>query len=217
MRINIKLLLILGIIGSCLWVISDYMIYFLPNGFLKGSLLTDNELLSVVLKDAPLWRFTTSAIVQSLGMVLVMLGYLSISFILHQNKIMSILSLIGGMMSAILGAVYHVIYVVAVWYYIKGGMTLNSYELFQNIFDANNLLMTICGLGFTLLGVVLFIAVVKGKTNLPKWACIFNLMIVYIIFDFFKFPAHISTGCVIMFVALYVFEKNKYIELTNSK
>ncbi len=188
-----------------MWLISDYMIGFLPGGILTGAALADMQILPSVLENAPLWRFTSSAIIQSLGMVLVMFGYFAIYFLLKSNKILSALSLFGGIMGAIMGVVYHTIYVIAVWVYIQSGMSEESFILLTGIFEPNSLLMTICGMGFTLLGIVLFIAVITGKTTLPKWACIFNMMIVYVIINFFEFPGHLSTGCIVMFTALLIF------------
>ena len=94
---------------------------------------------------------------------------------------------------------------------------MSTLALVESIFSENSFLMTICGIGFTLLGVILFVSILKGKTTMPKWTCIFNLMIVYMIFDFFELPAHISTGCIITFIAVYVFEKSKYIEMVHTK
>ncbi len=205
MRQKTTIFLVLGIIGSVMWLISDYMIGFLPSGILTGTALADTQELPHVLENAPLWRFTVSAIVQSLGMVFVMLGYWGIYFLLKNSKMLAALSLLSGIMAAIMGAVYHTIYVTAVWVYIQSGMSEGSFNLLTGIFKANSLLMTICGVGFTLLGLVLFVAVIAGKTILPKWACVFNMMIVYAIISFFEFPGHLSMGCIVMFSALLIF------------
>lgn len=110
-------------------------------------------------------------------------------------------------MGGIFGSVYHTIYVLAVWVYINTGMTTDLFLLLQSIFDSNALLMRLCGIGFTLLGGVLFFAVIKGKTSLPKYACVFNMMIVYMIISIIDFPGHLSTGCIVMFSAILFFEK----------
>lgn len=77
---KINKLLIFGIIGSVLWLFADYMISFLPNGIFRGSHLADEVMLKTMLTDAPVWRFTMSAVIQSFGMVLVTFGYFSIFF-----------------------------------------------------------------------------------------------------------------------------------------
>ena len=49
-------------------------------------------------------------------------------------------------------------------------------QIIVELFRKTSVTMLVCYLGFLLFGASMFFAVVSGRTSLPAWACVFNVL-----------------------------------------
>ena len=62
-------------------------------------------------------------------------------------------------------------------------------DFFQSVFKSDTSATMIgCYLGWAVFGIIMLIAVITGKTDLPRWACIFNIVPLFLV----TFPFHIG-------------------------
>ena len=61
------------------------------------------------------------------------------------------------------------------------------HTMMENFKDTSTT-MIVCYLGWAVFGIALFVSVITGKTDLPAWACVFNILPLYAV----TFPFHIG-------------------------
>ena len=61
-------------------------------------------------------------------------------------------------------------------FYVKLGRTEEARQIIVELFKKTSVTMIVCYLGFLLFGASMFFAVVSGRTPLPPWACVFNVV-----------------------------------------
>ena len=64
--------------------------------------------------------------------------------------------------------------------------------------------MYVCFIGALMFSVTLFISIVLGLTPLPKWACIFNVVIIFILLFPFKIVGSFNLASALTFLGLFI-------------
>ena len=72
--------------------------------------------------------------------------------------------------------------------YVCTGRTEDAFNAVIKLFKDTSATMIACYLGWAVFGIVLFIAVIIGITDIPRWACIFNIVPLFLV----TFPFHIG-------------------------
>jgi hypothetical protein len=90
------------------------------------------------------------------------------------------------------------------WLYIKLGRTDDARKAVLDFFKKTSATMIVCYTGLLIFSVALFIAVFTGTTTLPKWACIFNTLPLFLIISPFKVAGSGNIVNAAMFLALAV-------------
>ena len=72
--------------------------------------------------------------------------------------------------------------------YVCTGRTEDAFNAVIKLFKDTSATMIACYLGWAVFGIVLFIAVIIGITDIPRWACIFNIVLLFLV----TFPFHIG-------------------------
>lgn len=95
---------------------------------------------------------------------------------------------------------------VAMWFYIRLGRTEEARKAVVQFFKDTSITMIICYLGMAVFGVTMFIAVVTGATDLPRWACIFNVVPLYLLTFWFRIGGTGNWCGAIMFLGLFILQ-----------
>ena len=61
-----------------------------------------------------------------------------------------------------------------------------------------------CFAGILLVSVALFVPVVAGMTQLPAWACVINLLILYLVQAPFNIPGAGNIAGAVMYLGLFI-------------
>ena len=84
--------------------------------------------------------------------------------------------LISTVMVLTFGAAHHVLCGVPEWLYVRMNRTEEARQLITEFFKKTSATMIACYLGFLVFGVSLFVPVAGGRTPLPRWACVVNIL-----------------------------------------
>lgn len=173
--INPKLLLF-GAFGHLLcWAGGDLLLYFVPNGPLDTLQLFDYSQTASMLTGANPLQFTISGIAGTVAMMLVLVGYYQIYLLLKPNaKILSKVVLVGTLFTCVAGAIMHFSCTTMLWYFVKSGATKEAHDIMISFFTETMVTTALCNIGVFMVCISLFIAIIKGKTCLPKWCCVVN-------------------------------------------
>ena len=93
---------------------------------------------------------------------------------------------------------------VAEWFYIRLGMSEEVRQAVVQFFKDTSATMIACYVGFLVFGVTLFIAIVSGSTNIPSWACIFNVVPMLLLFMPLRIGGTGNWCSAVMFFALFL-------------
>ena len=172
----VKILFLIAIIGHifCGWC--DCLLTYVPGGAkFDFTRMSDNKAMSETFAKMPLRNPTLSMLVGCMAMFMIGCGYYGIYLWLSEfSKVISVIVLIGIGLFMSFGVAHHVFCGVAEWFYIRMGMTEDARQAVVKFFKDTSITMIMCYVGLLLLGITVFIAVVTGSTDLPRWACIIN-------------------------------------------
>lgn len=172
---NPKLLLV-AVFGHLLcWVGGDLLLYFVPNGPLNTFQLFDYAKTADMLNGASPMQFTVSGIAGTVAMMLALIGYYQIYLFLKPvAKKSANAALAGALLTCIPGAVMHFTCTSMLWYFVKSGATKEAHDIMLSFFTETIVTTAMCNIGVFMVCIALFVAVVRGKTCLPKWTCVVN-------------------------------------------
>lgn len=172
---NLKLLLVAAFGHLLCWAGGDLLLYLVPNGPLDVMGLFDYDKTAEMLQGVNPVQFTISGIAGTIAMMLALLGYYQIyQFIKPVAKKAANVTLAGALLTCIPGAVMHFTCTSMLWYFVKSGATKEAHDIMLSYFMETFVTSAMCNIGVFMVCVALFVAVVKGKTCLPKWACLIN-------------------------------------------
>ncbi len=204
-NMNAKLFLIAAFGHLLCWAGGDLLLYFVPNGPLDTMQLFNYEKTVQMLEGANPVQFTVSGIVGTIAMMLSLPGYYQIyQFLKPTAKGTANVTLAGALLTCIPGAVMHFTCTSMLWYFVKSGATKEAHNIMLSFFMETSVTSAMCNIGVFMVCIALFTAVVRGKTCLPKWACLINTIP-------FTFVAAIAlagmgamnVGSTLMFLGLY--------------
>lgn len=200
-------LLLFGAVGHLLcWLGGDMMLYFVPNGPLDTTGLFDYTKTAEMLKGANPLQFTISGIVGTVAMMLVLVAYYQIYLFLKPNsKVLSKLTLVGALLTCVPGAVMHFTTTTMLWYFVKSGATKEAHDVMISFFYETMVTTSMCYVGVLMVCVSLFIAVVRGKTCLPKWCCLINsLPLTIVVGILLAGMGAMNVASALMFLGLFI-------------
>jgi len=201
----LKLCLLTAFFGHLICWYSDCLITYTPNGRFSAKLLNDNEQLSALLKRMPLNRPMRSIILGIFALIMSFCGFLALSDWIGQfSDVYAVIMLIGAVLFTTCVIPHHLICGLVEWLYIKLGRTNEARKVVLDFFKGTSATMIICYLGLFIFSVSLFTAVLTGITTLPKWACIFNTLPLFILLSLFKLAGSGNIANAVMFFALAI-------------
>ena len=203
MRDKRRWLLLFAVCGNLLCWVGDLLLCVGPNVTVQ-TLLADPAGIGAFVLQAPLWRFTLSAICGSAAMIAVLCGFYALFCVLRRdNKITAWLVLAGGLFGCIPGAVFHVLCTTAMWFYARLGGGAAVLQAVLDYFTAHSPITAMCVVGLVTACAALFLAVVRGKTCFPRWAAVFNILLLLVAGSALGIPGSMNLGGVWMFGGLF--------------
>ena len=181
--LTVKLLFSAAIIGHLLCGYCDCLLTYIPGyGKFDPKSMSDNKLMSKTFEKMTLKNPQMSMILGCFALMMIAAGYFGMYLWFSKiSKIISILILISATLFFIPGTAHHVFCGVAEWFYIKMGRTEEAREAVVKFFKDTSITMILCYLGMAVFGITLFVAVVTGTAEIPRWGCIFNVVPLYLL------------------------------------
>ena len=207
---NPKLLLV-GAFGHLLcWVGGDLLLYFVPNGPLDTMKLFGYEDTAQMLQGVNPMQFTLSGIAGTVAMMLALVGYYQIYLYLKPVAAKaSKVVLVGSLLTCIPGAVMHFTCTSMLWYFVKSDATKAAHDIMLSFFTETAVTTAMCNMGVFMVCIPLLICVWKGKTSLPKWACLINTLPLTLAAGILLAGmGAMNVGSALMFAGLYYMLKN---------
>ena len=182
-------ILIVAMVGHVLNWYCDRLLFCTPSGQFNISDLKNNEKMAAVFRTMPENAPIRSLVLGTLAMCLQFFGYLALGIWMRQySSLWAILMIVGAGILYTFGMAYHVAGCAAEWIYIKSGYTEEGRKLTSEFFGKSTPTMIGCFVGIILISIALFVPVVAGMTSLPAWACVVNLLLLYLVQAPFNIP-----------------------------
>lgn len=198
-------ILIVAMIGHVLNVYCDRLILCTPGGNFSYSDIKDNERMAKLFQAMPESSPLRSIVLGTLAMFLQFFGYLALGIWMRQYSVLwANIMIVGAAMIYTFGLAHHVQGCAAEWIYIKSDHTEEGRKLTADFFGKTSAVMIGCFAGIFIFSVAHFIPVVAGMTALPAWACVFNLMPLFLVQAPFKIPGAGNIAGAVMYLGLFI-------------
>ena len=200
-----KTVLLIACLGHIICGITDCMLAYTKNGRFDFKYINDNEKMQKIFSAMPLKQLEVAMLLGVFALFMASFGYIGISNMIAESfpgigRIM----LIASMFFMVLISAHHVLCGAVEWFYVKLGMTDEALESVIHFFRSTAL-AAIAYAGLLVFVVLFLILVVTGKTDLPRWACIFNTLPAFLIMAPTKIPAKGNIANAFMFLGLFFF------------
>ena len=186
----IKILLLIALAGHILCGCCDCLLTYTPSGKkFDVKALADNKKMAEVFGGMPLKNPLLSMMLGCTALFMCSFGYYGIYLWMREySRVTAVILLISASLFLIFGVAHHILCGVAEWIYIRMGMTEDARNAVVKLFKDTVLTMVACYLGWAVFGIALLTAVITGNTDLPLWACLFNIVPLFIV----TYPLHIG-------------------------
>lgn len=200
-----KILMIIAFAGHALCWYCDRLITCTPNGRFSARALDDNAKLSVLFEGVPSERPMLSLNLGIVSLAMSFCGFMGIYEWLKQfSQVYAVIILISAGAFILFVIPHHIICALIEWLYIREDRTDRAREIILSFFKKTSFTMIVCYVGLLVFSVTFFIAVITGVTSLPRWACIFNTLPLFLILSPFKPVGTGNIANAVMFLALAV-------------
>lgn len=200
-----KGLILLTFIGHLALWHCDRIITYLDGGRFDFKAMGDNERLSKLMGNTELRYPMRSIVLGAFGMTAMFPGYLALCDWMRQfSGVYAALMCVGSIVCFLPGVAHHVFCGAVEWMYIRMGKTEEARKIIVEFFKKTSSTMIACFLGLLLFAVAFFIPVVTGVTSLPRWACVFNTLPLFLALSAFRIAGTGNLVGAIMFAGLFV-------------
>ena len=202
----IQILFLIAIVGHLLCGYCDCLLTYVPGGKKFGAKqLKDKALMAETFEKMPLKNPLLSMLLGCLALFMCSVGYYGIYLWMKEfSKTYAVIILISSALFIVAGTAHHILCGVAEWMYVRMGRTEDAFNAVIKLFKDTSATMIVCYLGWAVFGIIMLIAVITGITDVPRWACIFNIVPLFLV----TFPFHIGgmgNWCgATMFIGLFV-------------
>jgi len=120
------------------------------------------------------------------------------------SKTASMIMYISAVVFLISIVVHHIICGLVEWLYIRLGRSDEARDAALEFQMKTIVTMIIGYLALAVFLIVLFFMIVTGKTNLPRWTCVFNTLPVMAILSLTKLPTKGNIAGAVMYFGLFI-------------
>ncbi len=198
-----KFMLLLGLIGHIFCGASDCLLTYAPNGKVNLTDFKDYEKSSVSFRGMPLKNLTIAMILGVAAMTLELFGYMQLCEYVRVYSIVCYrIMYVSALVMFISLPLHHIICCACEWFFVRQGLTKDALDSVWDFFKCTVYTMYIGYLAMLVFAVAFLIVVVTGKTGMPRWACIFNLLPLAVVTLPTKLPAKANVIGAGMFLGL---------------
>ena len=198
-----KVFMIMALVGHVLFGISDGFLTYAPNGKVDLTNFKDYDKSKVAFRGMPLKNLSIAMLLGVGAMTLEIFGYLAIcDWIRQYSETFYMIMYAATLVMFINLALHHLCCCLVEWFFVKLGLTEEALNAVWDFFKTTCYTMYLGYAGMLVFAVAFLIVVVTGKTSLPVWACIFNLLPLAIVILPTKIPAKANVIGAIMFAGL---------------
>ena len=203
MMLQWKIFMIMALIGHILCGISDCLLIYAPNGKVDLINFKDYKKSREAFRGMPLKNLSIAMFLGVVAMTFEIFGYLAVcDWIRQYSETYYLIMYIATIVMFINLALHHLFCCLVEWFFVKLDLTEEALKAVWDFFKTTCYTMYLGYLGMVVFAVAFLIAVITGKTTLPIWACIFNLIPLAIVIMPTKLPAKANVIGAIMFVGL---------------
>ncbi|MCR5098807.1 MAG: hypothetical protein K6B14_07660 [Lachnospiraceae bacterium] len=197
-----KTVLIIAGIGHLICGITDCMLAYTKDGRFDFSDIKDNTKMQKTFSSMPLKQVVLAMLIGVFALFMASFGYIEIcGWISETSPVICHIMLIASMFFIVLISAHHVLCGAVEWFYVKLGRTEEALKAVTDFFKST-IIAAIAYVGLLVFAVLFFILVVTGKTDLPRWACVFNTLPAFLILAPTKVPAKGNIANAFMFLGL---------------
>ncbi len=199
-----KIALIIACIGHIICGITDCMLAYMKNGRFEFSDVKNNNKMQKVFEGASLKQIELAMLAGVFALFLAAFGYIGVSRMMwEKSPAAGIVMLSASLFFIVLIAAHHILCGATEWFYVRLGRTDDALNVIMDFFKRTSP-AAIAYAGLLVFDILLFIMVVTGKTDLPRWACVFNTLPAFLILAPTKIPAKGNIANAFMFLGLAV-------------
>ena len=187
---TIQILFLIAIAGHLLCGYCDCLLTYVPGGKKFGAKqLKDKKLMAESFEKMPLKNPLLSMLLGCLALFMCSAGYYGIYLWMKDfSETYAVIILISSALFIVAGTAHHILCGVAEWMYVRMGRMEEVFYAVIKLFKDTLATMIACYLGWGVFGIIMLIAVITGITDIPRWACIFNIVPLFLV----TFPFHIG-------------------------
>ena len=182
----------------------DRIITLLDGGRFDFRALDDNEKLSAVMGTTSIERPMRSMVLGTFAMTAALPAYLALgAWMLPQSAVCGALMIAGGILFLLLGVAHHVFCGAVEWFYLRMNKMEEARAAIMEFFKKTSVTMYVCYFGLLVFAVSFFVAVVTGVTALPRWACVFNTLPLFLLLSPFRVVGTGNIANAVIFAGLF--------------
>jgi len=201
----IRIFLIIACIGHIVCFFCDRAITYTPNGRFNFKDLQDNERLSALFSGASLKNQLFSMLAGVLALTMASFGYIALyEYVGAYSSVCGTVLLVSLVLFIVSGTAHHVFCGAVEWFYVRMGRTEEARRAILEFFKKTAATMYVCYVGLLAFSITLFVSVVSGITGLPRWACIFNVVPLFIAIFPFRIVGSFNVASAVAFLGLFV-------------
>ena len=198
-------ILLIAMIGHILCVYADRLLLCTPGGQFSFSVMKDNAGMAKLFDAKPEGDPLRSIVLGTVAMFFQFFGYLALGIWMRQYAALwANIMIVGAAMIYTFGLAHHILGCAAEWIYIKSDHNEAGRKLTADFFGKTSAVMVGCYAGIVLFSVAHFIPVVAGMTPLPAWACVFNLLPLFLVQAPFNIPGAGNIAGAAMYLGLFI-------------
>lgn len=199
----IKTTLLLACAGHILCGVSDCFLSYTPKGRLNLKEISDSQKMNRMFADMPLNYPMLSMLLGVFALCVAVFGYLGLSnWISQYSNVYAAIMYISSLLYFIPIVTHHVFFGTIEWFYIRLGRSDEARDAVLEFLKKTIITMYAGYAAVLVFALTLFIAVITGNTALPRWACVFNVLPLFLAILPTKLPAKGNIASAIMFLGL---------------
>ncbi len=199
-----KFLFLTAFIGHLLCWRCDWIITYTPKGRFQIKDIQDNQRMAELFDGMPLKNPLISMLLGVAALTMIFFGYFGLYEWMKQfSAFYAGIMIASAIVYFISGTAHHVFCGAVEWFYIRLGRTEKAREIILEFFRKTSLTMYIYLIGMLIFSIAFLTAVVTGRTNLPEWGCIFNVLPLFLILSPFRIAGTGNLAGAVMFLGLF--------------
>ena len=200
-----KTLVLLGAIGYAVCLVADFILEIVNGVRLEMNTFTNFQEFLHFTEDVTAGRFAVSGLLGLCSMILISMGMIGLyEMTKPAAPLLSELILAGGIGSAVLGAGFHLLSTLQPWFFVTLGRSEDAFYVLEQFNSAHKIIYILNPIFYTLMSIPLFIILIRKKTLFPRWTCVFNLLLLFFVFNALHMPGATSFAGFVMCLGIFI-------------